>query len=90
MGEKKRTAYQQGVIRNYYRNRDTIAIQRLSELVTDLYLAEGKGRERLWQRVAAALENLEVPKKQIEQLVCSDDPALLARRVQQLLQDGEK
>lgn len=88
--EKKRTAYQQGVIRNYYRNRDTIAVQRLGELVTDLYLAEGKARERLWQRAVAALENLDVPKKQIEHLVCSDDPSLLARRVQQLLHSGEK
>ncbi len=83
---KKRTAYQEQVIRNYYRQRDTIAVQRLGELVTDLYLAEGKARQRLWQRAAAALENLEVPKKQIDHVVRSDDPELLARHVQQILQ----
>ncbi len=81
----KRSAYQQNVIRNYYRNRDTLAVQRLGELVTDLYLAEGKARERLWERVAAALESLEVPRKQIDHLVQSNDPALLARQVQRLL-----
>ncbi len=83
---EKRSAYQQQVIRNYYRNRDTIAVQRLGELVTDLYLAEGTARERLWQRVAAALQNLEVPQKQIDHIVQSNDPALLARHVERLLQ----
>ncbi|MDZ7618053.1 MAG: hypothetical protein U1E05_13700 [Patescibacteria group bacterium] len=82
---QNRTAYQQQVIRNYYRNRDSIATQRLSELITDLYLAEGKARERLWGRVAAALENLEVPKDQIAHLVQSNDPALVARQLEKLL-----
>ena len=82
---RNRTAYQQQVIRNYYRNRDTIATQRLSELITDLYLAEGKARERLWGRVAAALEKLEVPKAQIDHLVESNDPALVARQLEKLL-----
>jgi hypothetical protein len=82
---QNRTAYQQQVIRNYYRNRDTIATQRLSELITDLYLAEGKARERLWGRVAAALEKLEVPKAQIDRLVESNDPALVARQLEKLL-----
>ncbi len=82
---QNRTAYQQQIIRNYYRNRDTIATQRLSELITDLYLAEGKARERLWGRVAGALEKLEVPKDQIDHLVKSNDPALVARQLEKLL-----
>ncbi len=83
---QNRTAYQQQIIRNYYRNRDTIATQRLSELITDLYLAEGKARERLWIRVAAALEKLEVPKNQIDHIVESNDPALVARQLEKLLE----
>ena len=31
------------IIKNYYENRDAISLQRLSELVTELYLAEGQG-----------------------------------------------
>jgi len=53
--------------------------------VTDLYLAEGKSRERLWKRAATALEKLEVPAAQIEHLVASDNPALLANLVKELL-----
>ena len=34
--------YQQKVIKRYYDNRDSIALQRVQELVTELYLASGK------------------------------------------------
>jgi len=81
----KRSSYQQRVIRNYYENRDAIALQKLSEMVTDLYLAEGKARERLWGRVAAALEKLKVPKTRVEHLVASDNPSLVANLVKELL-----
>ena len=55
----KRSAYQERAIKNYYKNRDAIMLQRLGELVTDLYLAEGKSRSRIWQRVSTALEMLD-------------------------------
>jgi hypothetical protein len=84
----KRSGYQQRVIRNYYQNRDAIALQRLGELVTDLYLAEGKSRQRLWQRVVAALEKLDVPKQRIDHLVASDNPSLVANLVQELHDGG--
>ena len=59
----KRSAYQQRVIKNYYENKDSIMLQRLGELVTDLYLAEGKGRERIWSRVESTLQNLGISKE---------------------------
>jgi len=86
---KKRSAYQERIIKRYYQNRGAIMLQRLGDLVTDLYLAEGKARERLWKRAAGALEKLEVPATRIEHLVASDNPALLAALVKELL-DGEK
>lgn len=36
------TPYQQKIIKRYYDNQDSIQLQRLSELVGELYLAEGK------------------------------------------------
>ena len=36
--------HQQGIIKRYYEHKDEISLQRLAELVTDLYLAEGKKR----------------------------------------------
>lgn len=43
--------YQQKIIKNYYENREAISLQRLSELVTELYLAEGKARQRQWKNI---------------------------------------
>jgi hypothetical protein len=81
----KRSPYQERIIKNYYRNRDTIMLQRLGEMVTDLYLAEGKARTKLWERVATALEKLEVPASRIEHIVKSDNPTMVANLLQELL-----
>ena len=83
---KQRSNYQDRVIRNYYQNRDDIMLQRLGELVTDLFLAEGKTKTRIWKRVAEILEKLKVPKSQIEHLVRSDNPTLVANVLKKLLE----
>ena len=79
-----RTPHQERIIRNYYQNRDAIMLQKAGELVSDLYLAEGKARQRLWQRVAGALDKLGVPRQRIEHVVQSDNPTLLARLIGEL------
>lgn len=84
----ERTKYQQNIIKNYYKNQDAISLQRLSELVTNLYLAEGKGRAREWKNIIAALEKLKIPQKRIDHLVEKDDPTLLARLVEELMAKG--
>jgi hypothetical protein len=83
---KPRSSYQNRVIRNYYENRDDIMLQRLGELVTDLYLAEGQARTRLWKRVAQVLEKLKIPKSEIQHLVGSENPALVANVLKRLLE----
>ncbi len=74
-----RTPYQDKIIKRYYENKDTIMLQKLSDLVGELYLSEGKKRAQLWKRAAAALSNLNVPDYQIENLISQDKPELLAR-----------
>jgi heme oxygenase len=81
----ERSKHQDKIIRNYYENRDAIALQRLGELVSELYLAEGKARSRQWKHVVTALEKLKIPPAQIEHLVKQDNPALVARLVEELL-----
>lgn len=70
--------YQQKIIKRYYQNFDAIKHQRLSELVTELYLAEGKKTERLWKQVGETLTALEFPAGRVEHLLARRDPALLA------------
>ena len=81
----KRSSYQKRVIKDYYQNRDAIMLQRLGELVTDLYLAEGKKRAGIWKRIAGALEKAHVPPDRIQHVLQSDNPALLAGLVKELL-----
>ena len=78
------TPYQRKIIERYYKNLDAITFQRLSELATDLYLAEGKKKDRLWIRVEESLRKLEVPDARIAVLLEKRDPALLVGILKEL------
>ena len=78
------TANQQKIIKRYYDNLDTFSLDRLAELVGELYLAEGKKKEKAWQSVHKALEKLEVPKSRIEHLMAQKNPVLVAELVKEL------
>jgi ATP/maltotriose-dependent transcriptional regulator MalT len=78
------TPYQQRIIQRYYQNQDAIGRQRLAELVTDLYLSEGKKRQCLWRSAVATLKKLGIPQSRIDHLLKKDDPALLADLVKEL------
>ncbi len=82
--EKSRSRYQEQVIRNYYRNRRALALQKLGEHLTELYLEQGAARRRRWGYIRRALEQLDVPPSRIEHLMQQDDPVLLARLIQEL------
>ena len=82
----KRSAYQQRVIKNYYDNKDAIMLQRLGELVTDLYLAEGKKRETTWKRVESTLQNLGISQKRIDHIHKADNPSMLANLLKELME----
>ncbi len=80
----ERSKYQQNVIRNYYQNRDAIALQRAQEIVTELYLSDGKKREKYWQSLANHLLKLDVKQEVIDHLLQQDDPQLAAKMVERL------
>ena len=85
MGMEDYTKHQQKIIKRYYQNIDQIAWQRLSELVADLYLAEGKKRDKLWESAAAFMKKLEVPQSRIDHILAKKDPEMLARLVKELM-----
>jgi len=78
------TPYQTQIIKRYYHNRDSIMAQKLSELTTELYLAEGKKRQQVWKRISVALSQLGVTPDKIEQMVNTDSPVRLAEFVKKL------
>jgi hypothetical protein len=81
----ERTKHQQKIIRNYYENFDALALQKLGEQVTELYLAEGKKRAAVWKRIATQMAKLKVPPSRIDHLVSSDNPTLVAKLLEELL-----
>lgn len=81
------TPYQQKIIKRYYSNAGTVHRQRLAELVTELYLADGAKRQRAWKTAATAMQKLGVPQSRIDHVVKQNDPTLLAQVVKEL--DGK-
>lgn len=78
--------YQQKVIKNFYDNREAIALQRVQEMVTELYLSEGKKRAKHWEQIAGHLEKLGVDQKTIDHLKSEDKPELLASLIKKLME----
>lgn len=76
--------YQKDVIKRYYDNRDSIDQQRLSELCTNLFLTEGKKKQKLWEKAQEIMERLNVPPTRIDHVLKSADPAILAEVVKDL------
>jgi hypothetical protein len=81
----KHSKYQDKIIKNYYENREAIALQRISELVTELYLTEGKKRQQHWKTIVGHLEKLGVKPDRIDKLVKADKPEQVAALVQELM-----
>lgn len=82
------TKYQQNIIRNYYDNRENIALQRAQELVTELYLTEGKKRAKNWERLEGHLQKLEVKQQTIDHLKSQDDPQLVAKLLERVAKES--
>lgn len=76
--------YQQNIIKNYYEQRENIALQRVQELVTELFLSEGKKRNTQWDRLEKHLLKLEVKQETIDSLREKDDPQLVAKLAERL------
>jgi hypothetical protein len=79
------TKYQQKLIQRYYDNRDDIALQRVQELITELYLSEGKKRTKHWEGLALHMGKLGVKPDVIAHLRKEDKPELVAKLVEKLM-----
>ncbi|HUW20478.1 MAG TPA: hypothetical protein VMW16_14370 [Sedimentisphaerales bacterium] len=88
MTGNERSEYQDKIVSRYYDNLDAIMLQKLSELVTELYLADTPARRnRLWQRVQKAMANLKVPPAIMEHIMQKRSVEILAKNLQDWLTD---
>ena len=82
MAKKDKTSYQQSVINNYYENLDTIMLAKLSELVTELYLADTKAKQdRLWERANRAMIKLKITPAVIDHIMKKRSVEILAKNL---------
>jgi hypothetical protein len=91
MAENQYSEYQKAVISGYYDNLDTIILQKLSELVTELYLADTQVKQaRLWQRAHKAMVKLKIPPIIIDHIMEKQDVEILAKNLQDWLAHEKK
>jgi len=91
MTAKERSHYQQQVISKYYDNLDTIMLNKLSELVTDLYLADTPTKkDRLWDRAQKAMMNLKIPQAIINHIMQKKSVEILAKNLQDWLKNKKQ
>ncbi len=76
------TPYQKKIIDRYYENRDEIMLGKLSELVTELYLADTTAKQdRLWQRVETAMGHLKIKEPLATHILSQRKVELLAEHL---------
>jgi len=79
---KRRSTYREKIIRNYYENRESLMLQSLGEIVSELYLTSNDTRRaQLWRRAETALRNLKVAETEIARIYHQRDLAALAKVV---------
>ena len=96
MAKNEYSEYQKAVISGYYNNLDTIMLQRLGELVTELYLADSQAKkdpssvalrrvDRLWQKAHKAMVKIRVPPAIIDHIMQKKDVEILAKNLKDWL-----
>jgi len=82
---KDLSRHQEGIVKRYYEQHDTIQSNKLSEIVSDLWLAaDEKTRAKLWARVKTALLRVRVDESLVAKVVDQRDIESLAKLVTQV------
>ena len=90
MSSRNYSSHQKNIIGNYYENLDAIMLQKLQELVTELYLADSDAKkERLWERVEKAMAKLKVKPSIAEHIMAKRQVEVLAMNVEDWLKVGK-
>ena len=83
--EKGYTPYQQKVIRRFYENKDLRLIQKLGELVSNLYIETNeKKRESGWKRIKEILIDLKVHPHEVEFLTKDKNLAVISKKLAEM------
>lgn len=77
--------HQQGIVKRYYEHKDTIMLQKLGEIVSDLYVTTDMNKAlKLWERAASALLNTHVDPMRMGKVLKSRKVEELAKLISDL------
>ncbi len=77
--------YQKGIVKRYYEHRETIQSTKLSEIVSDLWLADtSSAKAKLWKRAEQILTRAGVKQSTVRQIVGRRDEKALAKMASQV------
>jgi hypothetical protein len=77
--------HQQGIVKRYYRNLDTITLTKLGELVSEICVTtDPKKLDKLWERAATALDKIEANEAAVQKALGTRDVKALAAIVNKL------
>jgi hypothetical protein len=81
---------QQKIVKRYYQNIDTLALQKLSEFVSELFLAAGdpKKEEKLWAQVTTYLPKIGADETHVRRILAQKDLQALAKLVNEAAGGG--
>jgi len=83
--EKGYTEYQKKAIRNFYDNKDLRLVQRLGELVSNLYLETSeKKKETGWKKIKKILADLKVHPGEVEHLTKDKNLSLISKKLDEV------
>lgn len=84
MAKQDLSRHQEGIVKRYYQNNETIQSDKLSELVSELWLAEdAKTQTKLWGKAQVALMRIGVDATRVAKVVNDRDMEALAKLVSQ-------
>lgn len=75
---------QRRIIKRFYDTRETRAIQRLQEVVSELFVCEESAKKRLWISAGTALANLKIDDARARRIIAERDVRGLATLVAEL------
>jgi hypothetical protein len=79
------TKYQQKVIRNFYDNKDLRLVQKLGELVSNLYLeTSDKKIETGWKKIEKMLTDLKVHPGEVEYLTKEKNLSMISKKLDEI------
>ncbi len=91
MAQRDYSEYQQKIISKYYSHLDSLMLEKLQALVSELYLADTDAKkDRLWKRVHKAMVNLQIPSPIMEHIMNTRDVQVLAKNLQEWLTHAGK